>query len=491
MPVTLDQIVNLAKRRGFFFPSAELYGGAGSIIDLGPYGVEMMNAIKQLWWKRFIQGRADMVGIDSAILTPEPVLKASGHVDSFTDPLIECGNCHIRLRADHYLDETSREIWLARWLAEAAQARDGQPTNADREAAGEAAKAFFEDDGTPRVPTTHGDLVCPNPKCREKAYGEPRLFNMMFKTQMGAVANEGSVAYLRPETAQGIFTNFKYVQSVSRKKPPFGIGQIGKAFRNEITTGNSLFRVREFEQAEIEYFVKPGEDEPIHEQWIEEMERFITDDLGVRTENMRRYEHPAASLSHYSKRTVDLEYNYPFGGYGELMGVANRTDYDLRQHQEHSGQDLTYFDEQTKERYLPFVIEPSMGLGRILLTILIDSYEECPGGRDGKGTETETVLHLKPALAPVQVAVLPLMKKDGLAEKAQEIAQNLRLRFRVQYDESGAIGRRYRRQDEIGTPYSVTVDYQTMQDGTVTVRDRDTMEQRRVPSETLGTELQV
>ena len=480
---SLEPVLNLAKRRGFFFQSADIYGGAGGIFDLGPLGVELNNNIKQLWWKRFVQQRDDMVGLDAAIMTIAPVLKASGHVDGFSDPLIECNNCHIRLRSDHYLEEDSLNIWLQRWIAEAEKNR-GKSSKKDEEAALDAALAFFDlsdpENPVARRGVGHTGLTCPNPECRKKMYGEPRQFNMMFQTNLGPVANEGSVAYLRPETAQGIFTNFKNVLDTSRRKLPFGIGQIGKAFRNEIVVGNSLFRTRELEQMEIEYFVRPGDDEKIHEEWIERWEQFVWNDLGIKKENIRRFEHPKQSLSHYSKRTVDLEYKYPFGGYGELNGIANRTDYDLKQHQGHSGKDLTYFDEETHERFIPYVIEPTMGVGRAMLTVLIDSYQEYPQGRDGNGTESETVLHIAKALAPVKMAILPLMKKDGLAKKAREIYAELRQNFTSQYDESGAIGRRYRRQDEIGTPYCVTVDYQTLEDQTVTVRDRDTMQQERV-----------
>jgi glycyl-tRNA synthetase len=480
---SLDPIINLAKRRGIFFPTADIYGGANGLFDYGPLGVELTNNIKQLWWKRFVQEREDMVGIDAAILTPAAVLKASGHVDSFTDPLIECSNCHIRLRADHYLDEDEVKIWIQRWIDEAAKGKE-KPTRKDEEEALRAAQAFFDFADPSKVVVRKGtsfrDLVCPNPACRKKTYSAPRQFNMMFQTQLGAVEGAGSVVYLRPETAQGIFVNFKNVLDTSRRKLPFGIAQIGKAFRNEITVGNSLFRVRELEQMEIEYFVKPGEDEKTHQNWIEECENFLVEDLGLKKANLRRFEHPKESLSHYSKRTVDLEYNYPFGGFAELHGIANRTDYDLRQHQQFSGQDLGYFDEETHERFIPFVIEPSLGVGRSLLAILCDSYKEYPKGRDGKGSEKEIVLHLSKKIAPIKVAILPLMKKAGLAEAAHTLYDQLKSEFVCQYDESGAIGRRYRRQDEIGTPYCVTLDYQSLEDQTVTVRDRDSMEQIRI-----------
>jgi glycyl-tRNA synthetase len=480
---SLDPIVNLAKRRGFLFPSAEIYGGAGGILDLGPLGTELNNNVKQLWWKRFVQQRDDMVGLDSAILTPAPVLKASGHVDNFSDPLTECGKCNIRLRADHYLDEPTQEVWIIRWRDEAMKNRGIGEKKATEEANAAAIKLFKEGE-----PTDLSHLVCPN--CGEQQFTEPKQFNMMFQTNLGAVANEGSVAYLRPETCQGIFVNFKNVLDTSRKKLPFGIAQVGKAFRNEITTGNSLFRVREFEQAEIEYFVRPGEEVEAHERWISAGEEFLTRDLGINPENIRRLVHPKESLSHYSAGTTDLEYKYPFGGFGELWGFASRTNYDLSQHQEHSGKDMTYFDENTRERFIPFVIEPSVGLGRLMLTILVDAYKEYPQGRDGQG-EAETVLHIAKKIAPVKVAVLPLMKKDGLAEKAREVYATLQKSDigMVQYDDSGAIGRRYRRQDEIGTPYCITVDYQTLEDGTVTVRDRDTMEQVRVAIAELSSSL--
>ena len=477
MPDSLDPIVNLAKRRGFFFQSAELYGGASGLLDLGPLGVELLNNIKRLWWQRMIRERDDVVGIDSSILTPHAVLKASGHVDSFSDPLIECSNCHIRLRSDHYLEDIAgdqAESWTVRWRDQAIKDRKIGLKKADVEA--REAYALIQKSGDRK------DLQCPN--ClKVDVFSEPRTFNMMFKVNLGAVDNENSVAYLRPETAQGIFTNFKTVLETSRQKLPFGIGQIGKAFRNEITIGNSLFRVREFEQAEIEYFVEPGKDEAAHDMWIDACERFLLDDIGIKAENLRRFEHAPEKLSHYSKRTVDLEYRYPFGGFGELWGIANRTDFDLGAHQVASGQDLRVFNEQTKEKVLPYVIEPSVGLGRLMLALLLDAYEEFPTGRDGLGTELETVLHLPAELAPYRVAVLPLMKKDGLAECARTLHEQLRKSVASTYDESGAIGRRYRRQDEIGTPWCVTIDYQTLEDGTVTLRNRDTMEQRRLTHE--------
>lgn len=463
---SLDPVLNLAKRRGIFFSSAELYGGANGLYDLGPLGVEMANRIKQLWWKRFVHMREDVLGLDAAVITPAVVLNASGHTESFTDPLIECEQCHIRLRADHFLEEESADVFVIRWRDEAMRYRKLGEKRAEEE--GHAAWLKLQEERT---------LTCPS--CGETHFTAPRNFNMMFKTQLGAVEGAGAEAYLRPETAQGIFTNYKNVIDSYHKKLPFGIAQIGKAFRNEITTGNSLFRVRELEQAEIEYFVKPGDDELFFEHWLKEWHAFLTEELGLTKENLREYEHPKEKLSHYSKRTVDYEYAFPFG-WGELTGVANRTDYDLKQHMEHSGRDLRFFDEETREKFLPFVIEPTLGIGRALLAVLCDAYREYPNGRDGQGSETEYVLHLPTQLAPVQVAVLPLMKKDGLAEKAREVAGQLRQHAVTQYDDTGAIGKRYRRQDEIGTPTCITIDYQTLEDGTVTLRNRDTMEQKRV-----------
>jgi glycyl-tRNA synthetase len=464
---SLDPVINLAKRRGIFFNSAELYGGANGLFDLGPLGVEMSNRIKQLWWKRFVWQRDDVLGLDAAIITPAAVLEASGHTENFTDPLIECENCHIRLRADHFLEEEDEEVFVIRWRDEAIRMRKLGEKRAEEEA--KAAWKKLHDDK---------NLTCPN--CEKGPFTAPRMFNMMFKTQLGAVEGAGSTAYLRPETAQGIFTNYKNILDSYHRKLPFGIAQIGKAFRNEITTGNSLFRVRELEQAEIEYFVKPGDDDQFFDHWKQQWYEFLTDNLGLKKENLREYEHPKEKLSHYSKKTIDFEYAFPFG-WGELTGLANRTDFDLKSHQEKSGRDLQYFDEETREKLLPYVIEPTLGIGRALLAVLVDSYKEYPQGRDGKGTEVEFVLHLPKQIAPIQVAVLPLMKKDGMGEKAKEVLSLIRDKTVAVYDDSGAIGKRYRRQDEVGTPVCVTVDYDTLTDNTVTVRDRDTMEQKRVP----------
>lgn len=473
---SLDPILNLAKRRGLFFNSADIYNGANGLFDYGPLGVEMITTIKRLWWRRFVLQRDDMLGLNSAILTPAAILKASGHVDSFADPLIECQNCHIRLRSDHYLEEENPAVFVIRWRDEAMKFRKLGEKRATEEAEAAAIKLREE-----KI------LTCPN--CTQAQFGEPRMFNMMFATQLGAVEGAGSTVYLRPETAQGIFTNFKNVLDTYHRKLPFGIAQIGKAFRNEITTGNSLFRVREFEQMEIEYFVKPGKDEPEFDAWLVVQEEFLTQDLGIERANLRPYEHAPEKLSHYSKKTVDWEYDFPFGGWGELTGLANRTDFDLKQHQEHSGKDLTFFDEEARERYIPYVIEPTFGLDRALLTVLIDAYREYPQGRDGQGSEMETVLHLAPHLAPIAVAVLPLMKKDGLPEKAKEIRQQVRALFPdriVAYEDTGAIGKRYRKQDEIGTPWCITIDYQTLEDGTFTLRNRDSMSQERITTHNLA-----
>lgn len=477
---SLEPIVNLAKRRGLFFNSAEIYNGANGLFDYGPLGVELQNNIKKLWWRNFIYGRDDVLGLDAAILTPHAVLKASGHTESFSDPLIECQNCHIRLRSDHFLEEENGNVFGVRWRDEAIKFRKLGEKRASEEA--DAAWVKLQEEHV---------LLCPN--CGEARFGEPRMFNMMFPVQLGAVEGEGSQAFLRPETAPGIFTNFKNILDTYHKKVPFGIAQAGKAFRNEITTGNSLFRVREFEQLEIEYFVKAEDAAAAHESWVDACEAFLHNQLGIDPSHLRRYEHPKEKLSHYSDRTVDLEYDYPFGGWSELWGIANRTNYDLTKHQEHSKKDLTVFDETTRERFIPFVIEPSVGLSRLFLAMLVECYREYPQGRDGQGTELETVLHLPKSVAPVAVAILPLMKKDGLAEKAREYHAKIRGVIpdrMVAYEDSAAIGKRYRKQDEIGTPYCVTIDYQTLEDGTVTLRDRDTMEQERHSLEDLSSFLQ-
>lgn len=453
---SFDPIINLAKRRGFVFPSAEIYGGTGGIWDYGPLGVLMKNNIKAEWWKSMIQHRGDIVPLDSAIITKYDVLKASGHVDTFTDPLIECKNCHMRYRAD--------------------KPPFNLPSNVDGGSADTMARL--------------AKINCQN--CGKSDWTQPRRFNMMFQMQLGATEDSSSVVYLRPETAQGIFTNFKNVLEVSRKKLPFGIAQIGKSFRNEIQTGNFIFRDREFEQMEMEYFVTPVDALAAWEGWVADRENWYKD-LGMKAESIRLREHESDELSHYAKRATDIEYNFPGIGFSELEGIAYRGDYDLTQHQKASGKDLTYFDEKTGDTFIPHVVEPAVGIDRCLLAFLCDAYVEYPGGRqsqasqEGEGeqkksaTEVETVLHLHPKLAPYKVAILPLMRKPELVALAREVEAILRPYVMVTYDETASIGRRYRRQDEIGTPWCLTVDFDSLNDQAVTVRDRDTMTQERLP----------
>ena len=424
---SLDTIVDLAKRRGFVYQSGEIYGGLRSGWDYGPLGVEMKENIKRAWWRTMVQLRDDVVGLDSSVILNPKTWEASGHLEVFTDPLVECTDCHTRHRADHIGDK------------------------------------------------------CPN--CGSEKLTDPRNFNLMFKSHIGPVQDDASVVWLRPETAQGIFINFVQVQSSMRRKIPFGIAQQGKAFRNEITPGNFIFRTREFEQMEMEYFVKPGTDEEYHQYWIDERFKWYLD-LGMREENLRLREHTADELSHYSKRTVDVEYKYPWG-WGELEGIANRGDFDLSQHQKFSGEDLSYFDPETSERFVPYVVEPAAGATRALLAFLIDAYrtEDAPTAKGG--TEKRTVLKLHPRLAPIKAAVLPLSRHENLVPVAKEVAQSLRPHFRIDYDDAGSIGKRYRRQDEIGTPYAVTVDFDSLEDKAVTVRDRDSMRQDRIAIEDL------
>jgi len=438
----LDQVISLAKRRGFVFQAGEIYGGSRSAWDYGPLGVELKEAIKREWWKSVVSSREDVVGLDSSIILPKAVWEASGHVKEFVDPLIECTSCHRRFRADH-LEE-----------------------------------AFEEKKG--RAPNSIDEVACPNCGAKEK-WTEPKLFNGLLKTTLGPVEDESGLHYLRPETAQGIFVNFNNVLNTARMKPPFGIGQMGKSFRNEITPGNFIFRTREFEQMEMEFFVKPGTDEEWHEYWIQQRYQWYVD-LGIDPENLRLFEHPKEKLSHYSKRTVDIEYRFGFQGgeFGELEGVANRTNFDLSTHSEHSGVDLSYFDQTEGERWTPFVIEPAAGLTRSLMAFLVDAYteEEVPNAKGG--TDSRTVLKLHPKLAPVKAAVLPLSKNEELTPLAKELANKLRQLWNIDYDESAAIGRRYRRQDEIGTPFCITVDFDTKDDNSVTIRERDSMQQQRI-----------
>jgi glycyl-tRNA synthetase len=445
----MEAITSLAKRRGIAFPSSEIYGGLRSSWDYGPLGVELKRNVRDAWWRRNVQLRDDVVGLEAAVIMSPKVWEASGHLEVFTDPLVECLKCHQRFRADHLPGL-------------------------------QAPQSGHEDDET--TIDLHAKPKCPN--CGNDAFTDPRNFNLMFKTHMGPVEDETNAVYLRPETAQGMFVDFATVQAASRKKLPFGIAQIGKSFRNEITPGNFIFRTREFEQMELEFFVEPGTDEDWHEYWIQERLGWYTD-LGIRGENLRLREHEADELSHYSKRTVDIEYRFPFTDWGELEGIANRTDFDLKQHEKFSGQDLTYFDQEKEERYHPFVIEPAAGVDRTLLAFLIDAYavDEAPSAKGE--VEKRTVLRFHKDLAPIKVAVLPLSRNERLAPDARAVFDLVKRRWMAQFDDAGAIGRRYRRQDEIGTPYCVTVDFDTLEDRQVTVRDRDTMTQDRIAVENL------
>ncbi|MDP6071725.1 MAG: glycine--tRNA ligase [SAR202 cluster bacterium] len=433
--VNLETIVSLCKRRGFVFQSSEIYGGLASSWDFGPLGVEMVRNIKDHWWKTMVWSRNDMVGLDAAIFMHPDAWRASGHVDNFSDPLVECKDCRRRFREDHL---------------------DG-----------------------PRCPECNGKL------------SEARQFNMMFKTFMGPIEEQATTVYLRPETAQGIFVNFNNVVTATRKRLPFGIAQIGKAFRNEITTGNFIFRNREFEMLEIEYFVKPGEDEQVHQQWMDDCIKWYTD-LGIDRDRLRLRAHEDNELSHYAKATYDIEYRYPWG-WGEIMGIANRTDFDLEAHTEASGQALSYFDPESNEHIVPYVIEPSAGIGRAVMTFLIDAYAEEEAPTASGKTETRVLLKLHPDLAPVKVAVLPLSRNEKLAPLAQRVFETVQrsgwIKGYVQFDDTQSIGRRYRRQDEVGTPLCVTVDFDSLDDDAVTIRERDTMNQVRVSIDSLVDEL--
>src|SRR5437764_1850575 len=432
--VTLDKIVALCKRRGFIFQSSEIYGGLPSTYDYGHYGVLLKNNVKNEWWRAVVQERDDMVALDAAILMHPRTWEASGHLEGFTDPLVQClGKCKKRWREDHL--------------------REAQP------------------EGELRCPECGGEL------------SEPRQFNLMFRTHVGPVEDDSAVVYLRPETAQGIFVNFKNVLQFSRKKPPFGIAQQGKSFRNEITPGNFIFRTREFEQMEMEYFVPPAEAGKWHEYWMEERMRWYTD-LGLRPDHLRMRDHEQDELSHYSSATADIEYLFPIG-WSELEGIANRGDFDLTQHAKHSGEKLEYVDSATGNRYVPHVIEPAAGADRATLAFMVDAYDE----EEVEGRE-RVLLRLHPRLAPGKVAVLPLVRKDGQPELAREVYERLRDRVQAEYDESGAIGRRYRRQDEIGTPWGVTIDGESLKNRTVTVRDRDSLEQVRIAIDELADDVE-
>jgi len=425
--VSMEKLVSLCQRRGFIFPSSEIYGGLSSCWDYGPMGVELKRNIKEAWWRSVVQERDDMVGLDTSILMHPQVWEASGHLSQFSDPLVECKSCHLRWRADELQND--------------------------------------------KCPSCGGELT------------EPHQFNLMFKTFMGPIEEDANVVYLRPETAQGIFVNFQNVVNTSRKRLPFGIAQIGKSFRNEITTGNFIFRSREFEQMEIEFFVKPGTDDKWFDYWLEERFNWYVG-LGIKKDNLRRREHTEGELAHYAKKCYDIDYQFPMG-WSELEGVANRGDFDLKQHMTHSGKSLTYLDEETREHIVPYVIEPSAGVDRTVLSILCDAYDEEPD-KD----EIRVLFHFHPDLAPVKVAVLPLSKKENLAALSRDVYADLRPCWMVQYDDTQSIGRRYRRQDELGTPFCVTVDFQSLEDNQATIRERDTMNQIRVPISELRNTLQ-
>lgn len=443
---SMDTIVALAKGRGFVYPGSEIYGGLANSWDYGPLGVELKNNIKRAWLKKFVQECPYNVGLDSAILMNPETWVASGHLGGFSDPLMDCKSCKTRHRADKLIEDYVAENGL----------NDNPAAMSDEEM-----MQYIKDKG----------IACPN--CGSHDFTDIRKFNLMFKTFQGVTEDSTSTLYLRPETAQGIFVNFKNIARTTRKKIPFGVAQIGKSFRNEITPGNFIFRIREFEQMELEFFCKPGTDLEWFEYWRAYCRKWLLD-LGINEEHLRLRDHDKDELCFYSKATTDFEFLFPFG-WGELWGVADRTDYDLTQHSEHSGQPMDYFDPETNEKYIPYVIEPSLGADRVLLAFLCDAYDE---ETDEKG-DVRTVLHFHPALAPFKAAVLPLSKK--LSDKATEIYSELSKDFMIDFDDAGSIGKRYRRQDEIGTPICITYDFDSVEDKCVTVRDRDTMEQKRIP----------
>jgi len=448
----MEKVVSLCKRRGFVFPGSEIYGGLANTWDYGPYGVALKKNVKDIWWKTFVEDRDDMVGLDAAILMNPKTWEASGHVESFSDPLIDCKDCNERFRGDKLLEENGIE----------------------------GAESLKLEQISDKLRSSK--IACPN--CKASNWTEAKTFNLMFKTKQGVVEGDQADIYLRPETAQGIFVNFKNILDSCRVRVPFGIGQIGKAFRNEITPGNFTYRTREFEQMEIEYFVHPDNKKKSFEEWKKQSKDFFTGILGVQEDNLRFREHDKEELSHYSEMTFDVEYRFPFGGikegsetWGELQGLADRGDYDLSQHEKFSGKDLKYRDPHTEEVYLPHVIEPSFGLDRTVLTVLIDAYNEEKLEDDSE----RVVMKFKPSLAPIQVAVFPLLKnKEELVKAAKEVHHMLNPHFRCEWDDNGNVGKRYRRQDEIGTPYCVTFDFDSLDDKSVTVRDRDTMKQDRV-----------
>jgi glycyl-tRNA synthetase len=450
MEKTMEKIVALAKSRGFVYPGSEIYGGLANTWDYGNLGVELKNNVKKAWWQKFVQESPYNVGLDSAILMNPQTWVASGHLGSFSDPLMDCRECHERFRADKLIEDFASEHGMT-----LSSSVDGW-TNEEME-------AFVEDN------------TIPCPTCGKHNFTGIRQFNLMFKTFQGVTEDAKNTVYLRPETAQGIFVNFKNVQRTSRKKIPFGIGQIGKSFRNEITPGNFTFRTREFEQMELEFFCRPGTDLEWFAYWKNFMKEWLLK-LGLKESELRFRDHDQEELSFYSKATTDVEFTFPFG-WGELWGVADRTDYDLGRHQEVSGEDLTYFDDETKEKYIPYVIEPSLGCDRMVLALLCSAYDEEVISEEKN--DVRTVLHFHPAIAPVKIAVLPLSKK--LSAPAQKIYEELARYYNVDFDDRGAIGKRYRREDEIGTPYCITYDFDSETDQSVTIRDRDTMEQVRVP----------
>ena len=438
----MDKIVALCKNRGFVYPGSEIYGGLANTWDYGPYGVELKNNIKKAWWKKFVQETPYNVGLDSAILMNPETWVASGHLGGFSDPLMDCKACKTRHRADNLIEDfdgTNPAGWTNEQMMD-----------------------YIREKG----------ITCP--ECGKSDFTDIRQFNLMFKTFQGVTEDSKAELYLRPETAQGIFVNFASIQRTSRKKVPFGVGQIGKSFRNEITPGNFIFRVREFEQMELEFFCKPGTDLEWFQYWRSYCKNFLLS-LGIKEENLRLRDHDAEELCFYSKATTDFEYLFPFG-WGELWGIADRTDYDLTQHQNHSGKSLEYFDPDDNTKYIPYVIEPSLGVERLFLSIVTEAYDE--ELIDAEKNDVRTVMHIHPALAPVKACILPLVKK--LKEPAGELYAQLAKKFVVEYDEAGAIGKRYRRQDEIGTPFCITYDFDTLEDGCVTVRDRDTMQQERI-----------
>ncbi|UZJ78056.1 glycine--tRNA ligase [Fictibacillus sp. KU28468] len=446
MSVTMEQIVNMAKQRGFIFPGSEIYGGLSNTWDYGPLGVELKNNVKKAWWKKFVQESPYNVGLDAAILMNPQTWVASGHIGNFNDPMIDCKQCKARHRADKLIEDALAEKGIEKIV-------DG-----------------LSFDEMEKLIEEH-NIACPD--CDAHDFTSIRQFNLMFKTFQGVTESSTNEIYLRPETAQGIFVNFKNVQRTMRKKLPFGIAQVGKSFRNEITPGNFTFRTREFEQMELEFFCKPGEELKWFDFWKQYAHDFLLN-LGMKQDKLRLRDHESEELSHYSNATTDFEYQFPFG-WGELWGIASRTDFDLKRHSEHSGEDFNYIDQETNDRYIPYCIEPSLGADRVTLAFLIDAFEE----EELEGGDTRAVLHLHPALAPFKAAVLPLSKK--LSEEAREVFAGLASDFMVDYDETGSIGKRYRRQDEIGTPFCITYDFDSKEDQQVTVRNRDTMEQVRMP----------